>query len=283
MTIDVKFVVFVSTPNTAEQARHISIFSKLGYTTLVDSIHGRNYEWLYRNSVSARFFIQEKEEVYMFDRDDLKKEMLLVPDFALIFPDDKILENADWSRVYKYIESHLTDTMEDLDNSQKVQELLGKPVIALPTIIEEPLEISRGSEFYNLETRYLEEEDIMLYEVTKPFTDLPYTSVTCNYSTKGHKPFFTDLFIAPSWGVARNDIAFLKHTWEKFNMEGDFDLEAMLKEATEKCVPGENYIPEPEPIVYRRTISDVLDILVWKKNRAIKVVPDYIKNKPNLA
>lgn len=280
----VKFVVFVDIPNTMEQAHQISTFNRLGYTTLVDSIHGKNYTWLYRNSENGRFFIQEKEELYMFSREDLKKEMLLVPDFAVIFPDDKTLEDYEWSRIYKYLEAHLTDAMEDVENTEKVQQLLEKPVVATAVAentLNEP-QISKESDFYNLDTRYLENEDIMLYEVTKPFTDLPYTSVTFNYSAKGHKPFFTDLFIAPSWGVAQNDIQFLKHVWEKFNMEGEFNLDKMLKEATENCVPGECHVPAPEPVVYRRTILDVIDILAIKKERSKKVIPDFIKNKPSL-
>lgn len=282
MTVDVKFVVFVDLPNTPTQANQINIINKLGYTCLVNSMHKHNYDWLYKNSSSARFFIQEEKDgnsLYMFSRDDLTQEMLLVPDFLVIFPDDKDISSADWSKIFTYLESHLTDTMEDLENTREVHQLMGKPVYVYPETQPNELELTLTPDYYNLETRFLEEDDIMLYEVRKPNTDLPYTSVTYNYSLKGHKPFFTDLFIAPSWGVSRWDIAFLKHTWQQFQMEGVFDLEAMMKEATEKCLPGENKIPEAEPVVYRRDLVSVVNILNLKKSKTQKVIPDFIKNK----
>lgn len=117
----------------------------------------------------------------------------------------------------------------------------------------------------------------MLYEVKKPFTDLPYTSVTRNYSKKGHIPFFTDLFICQSWGVARSDIAFLKHMWNELKMDGDFDLEKLMKAATEKCYPSDDNIPEPEPEVYRRSLDNVVLILNEKEQRQVQIIPDFIK------
>lgn len=278
MTFDVKVIVFVDNPNTVEQKNQIQTFNRLGYSALVDSIHKRNYEWLYKNIINGRFFIQDGEEVYMFDREELMKEVLLVPDFSIVFPDDKEILEADWSKIYKYIEAHITSTMEDLAITEEVEKLMGKPLVLHHEPLEE-IKIDRGTDYYNLETRYLEEDDVMLYEVTKPFTDLPYTSVTRNYSKKGHLPFFTDLFIAPSWGVARSDIAFLNYTWKEFKMEGDFNLDELMKTAIQKCTPNEDFIPEPEPTVYRRDIQSVIEILEMKKTRMCKVIPEYIKNK----
>lgn len=279
MTLDVKIVVFVDVPNTVEQANQIKALTKTGYSILVDSIHKRDYHYLHKNTVSARMFVQEDEDLFMFDRNDLKQDMLLVPDFAVIFHDDTEIINADWVRIYKFIEQHLYDLPLDKENTELVEDLLGKPVTMAAEPANEEIIIARGNDFYNLETKFLEEEDIMLYEVTKPFTDLPYTSVTRNFSKKGHLPFFTDLFICQSWGVARNDIMFLKHTWEQFKMDGVFDLEALMKAATEKCLPSETNLPEPEPEVYRRDLKHVEEIISEKKSRKSKVIPEYIKNK----
>lgn len=283
MTLDVKIVVFVDVPNTTEQAYQIKIFNNLGYCTLVDSLHKRDYSYLFENTMNGRMFIQEEDEVYMFDRNDLRQEMYLVPDFALIFGEDKEVTEADWSKIYKYLEQHLTDSMLDVNNAIEVEGFMGKPLLEIAEPENDVAVSYRGDDFYSLETRYLEEDDIMLYEVKKPFTDLPYTSITRNYSNKGHTPFFTDLFICNSWGVARSDVAFLKHTWGQFKMEGEFDLEELMKKATEKCLPSETNIPEPEPEVYRRDLLTVLDIIKEKKSRNQKIIPDYIKNKTNLA
>lgn len=278
MTFEVKIVIFVDKPNTAEQANQIKVFSDLGYATLVDSLHKRDYNYIYRNTVNARLFVQEDENVYMFTRDDLLPDMMLTPDFIIVFADDVVLSEEDWGRIHQYVEQHVTDSIIDMTNTMKVHEIMGKPLAMKSDLLPE-IEIDRGNDFYNLETRYLEELDIMLYEVKKPFTDLPYTSVTRNYSKKGHKPFFTDLFICQSWGVARSDISFLNHTWTQFKMEGAFDLETMMAEAVAKCLPSETNIPEPEPEVYRRSLLDVLSILEEKKSRNSKSIPDFIKNK----
>jgi hypothetical protein len=279
MTLDVKIIVYVDVPNTKEQANHVKVFSELGYAPLADSLHRYDYNYLYKNGLNARFFIQEDEELYMFDREDLLIDMTVVPDFVIVFNENKEVCKEDWSRIHQYVKEHITDTMVDMTNTMKVHELMGKPVEMKSEQLTEVIESTRGNNYYNLETRLLEHLDIMLYEVRKPFTDLPYTSVTRNYSKKSHLPFFTDLFICQSWGVARSDISFLQHTWKELNMEGVFDLEALMKEATDKCLPSDNRIPEPEPEVYRRELNDVITILAEKKSRSVKAIPDFIKNK----
>ena len=62
---------------------------------------------------------------------------------------------------------------------------------------------------YSFKTYFIEEKDTMLYEVYKPNTDLPYTSVIRNHSKRGHKAFFPTLYICNSWGVSRHDLPFL--------------------------------------------------------------------------
>lgn len=283
MTLDVKIVVFVDKPNTIEQTNQIKIFNQLGYATFVDSLHKYDYNYLYRNAINAKFYIQDNEALYDFDRNDLKEDMSLSPDFVIIFHDDKIVSSNDWKNIHQYLEEHLTDSMIDMTNTMKVHEVMGKPLEmkseAINDIKEEFENLKCKNDFYDLNTRFLEDEDIMLYEVVKPFTDLPYTSITRNYSKKGHKPFFTDLFICQSWGVARADIMFLKSCWTFLQMVGEFNLDVLLKEATDKCLPSENNIPEPEPEVYRRDINSVIKILQEKRSLKTKVVPDFIKNK----
>lgn len=275
MTFDVKIVVYVDNPNTTMQTNHIKTFTQLGYTTLVDAIHKHDRDHIYNNTKNARLFIQDDEDVYMFTREELRDAV--VPDFAIIFSDDLEIVEENWKQIHQYVKEHLTDSIIDMTNTMKVHTIMGKPTemkaaLDLPTL-------SKENDFYDLHTFYIEEDDIMIYEVLKPFTDLPYTAVTRNYSKKGHLPFFTDLFICQSWGVARSDILFLKSCWDYLLMTGDFNLDKLLKDATEKCLPGENYIPEPEPEVYRRTLKDVVSILKEKKSFKTKSVPDFIKNK----
>jgi hypothetical protein len=274
--MDVKFVVFVNNPPTSNHAKLLNTFNDLGYATFCDGVHGKDYDWLMKNIVQARLFIYDDDKIYMFGKEKLTAAMTFLPDFAIIFNENANIGEEHWNIILTYLEQHLTDAMIDMTNTMKAHELLGKPTFEVAKLEDVPME--KSQDFYSLTRRLLEDKDIMLYEVRKPFTDLPYTSVTRNYSKKGHIPFFTDLFICQSWGVARSDISFLKHMWDELQMDGDFDLDQLMKAATEKCYPADDNIPEPEPEVYRRSLEDVIVILKEKESRQIRVIPEFIKN-----
>lgn len=273
--MDFKFVVFVNKPSTCNHAKLINTFNDLGYATFCDGVHGGDYQWLVKNVVVGKLFIYDGDKVYMFNVDELSEDMPFRPDFAMIFHENNTVTAEHWQCIHTYLEQHLTDTMIDMTNTMKAHELLGKPTFETAALEDVPIE--KAQDFYSFTPRFLEEKDIMLYEVRKPHTDLPYTAVTRNYSKKGHVPFFTDLFICQSWGVSRSDIAFLKHLWGELKMDGEFDLDALMKAATEKCYPSEDNIPEPEPEVYRRCLDDVQTILSEKEQKQIRIIPDFIK------
>ncbi len=112
------------------------------------------------------------------------------------------------------------------------------------------------------------ERNVSLFEIVKPHTDLPYTIVVRDFNNRGLLPVFTSLVICHSWGVCSEDLGFLKELWRFLEMEeefGMFDIEALMKDATERCVPTEGRLPEPEPEVYRRTIDQVLQIFMDKE------------------
>lgn len=117
-------------------------------------------------------------------------------------------------------------------------------------------DINKEYQFYS---HMCKERDVGLYEIIKPYTDLPYTVVIRNFSQRGYLPLFSSLFICQSWGVCNDDIGFLKNLWDHLNMNGVFDMDLLLKEAVDKCVPREGFCPEPEPEVYRRYIYQVLE------------------------
>lgn len=77
-------------------------------------------------------------------------------------------------------------------------------------------------------------------------------------------PFFTALFVSNSWGLCQGDIDFLKNYWDA-EMDGDFDLERMLKEDTEACYPSATHSPRGEPEVYRKSILETLATLKDKE------------------
>lgn len=275
--MDVRFIVFVSKPNTLDESKIVKTFHDLGYVTFVDGIHKNDYEWFARNVVVGRLFIYDGDEVYMFEKEKLTPQMDFTPDFVVLFHEDAQVSLEQWDAIHLYVQQHLTDDIIDMTNTMKVHELLGKPTAQKVELKD--VDMAPVNDHYEFDCKYLDEEDIMLYQVMKPFTDLPYTSVTRNFKKKGHVPFFTDLFICQSWGVARSDIAFLKRMWEYLKMDGEFNLDALMKAATEKCYPSEDNIPEPEPEVYRRNLDDVIKILNEKKSRVVRNIPTFIKHQ----
>lgn len=277
--MDVKFIVLVAKPNDPHYGYLLKTFTALGYTTLADGINYNNYNWYQRNIKVGRLFIFDKDELFMFTVENLDSKMDWMPDFAITFNDDAVITEKQWDEIHLYCKQHLTNEIIDMTNTMKVHELLGRPTKMVANVDETPA-LEEKQDYYGFNRCYLDEQDIMLYEVTKPFTDLPYTSVTRRYSKKGHLPFFTDLFICQSWGVARSDVAFLANMWKELKMEGEFDLEKLMKEATEKCMPKDDELPEPEPEVYRRSLQDTILILKEKMegtNR--RIIPDFIRNK----
>lgn len=270
--MDCKFIVFVEDPKDTTISKIIKTFRDLLYTVLVDARHVYDYKWIYDNTEVGRLFIFKDNNLLMYDREDLEIDMKWHPDFAITFNDWEKVDSQTWEAIRLYCQQHLTDEMIDMTNTMKVHEILGKP-LTVRASLPEPEKVEYP-EYYSFQSRHLESQDIMLYEVVKPFTDLPYTSVTRKYSLKGHLPFFTDLFICQSWGVARADIAFLKHMWSELQMDGEFDLESLMKDATERCLPAEDRFPDPEPEVYRRSLEDTILILKEKALGTSRFIPN---------
>lgn len=269
--MDCKFVVFVEDPKNEVIGKIVKTFTELQYTVLVDSKHVNDYHWLFENTLVARLFIFHDNELHMYDRDSLDKNMKWKPDFAIIFNEDCEVDMVTWEAIRLYCQQHLTDESIDMTNTMKVHDFIKKPY-TVKASLPEPEKVEYP-DYYQFRSQYLEHYDIMLYEVVKPFTDLPYTSVTRNYNVKGHLPFFTDLFICQSWGVARDDIAFLINMWKELKMDGTFNLEVLMKEATEKCMPQDDRLPEPEPEVYRRCLEDTIQILKEKAAGTSRFIP----------
>ncbi|KND03448.1 uncharacterized protein SPPG_00931 [Spizellomyces punctatus DAOM BR117] len=97
-------------------------------------------------------------------------------------------------------------------------------------------------------------------EVRKPGCRLPFTDVITNYHTRGLKPVFTDLFISADWGTCLADYKFLRQLWDDLEMDGTFDVDMLLSDATRRCLPQtEALIPDAEPRVYRRSLEEVRD------------------------
>jgi hypothetical protein len=218
-----------------DQKKHLhNIFTDLGYPVYIDFVNRENAQWRQENKDSF-FYYCDAKTVWNCDDDDL-------PDLQITSSDS--MESGDV----------LMEWLEDLlDGKLKVYPYCDPPKTQL---VELPkYEIQLGAKEYELETKLI--NDCMFYQVTKPHVDRPYVTVVRDFSVKGHKRFFTNLFVCSSWGVASKDIQFLKEAWEWLEMKGDMDLDALMKEATEACkYPA----LETEPEVWRTSLDNVLDI-----------------------
>lgn len=154
-----------------------------------------------------------------------------------------------WGKIDDWVERHFGKGEGDVSEADA---FLKRPDVAeLKTqkILDGVPEVPLGKD-YELRFKSLE-GGVMIYEVTKPNTDRPYTVV--NRQFRDHVDFFSSLFVCQSWGVSRKDIAFLAECWKHLEMEGKLDLEHCVAERIRRC--REEDAPEPE--VYRRSLEFV--------------------------
>lgn len=250
----IHITVFTSKPVTKKQAGVVETLSNK-FVVMVDAVHGEDREWLQEHFGPNHRFFFLSEFLSMCSKDELEH---IAPDFVISFNDDEELTARDWVCIERYIECLFVPSIRHPEFvMERANELLNQYFIAKKEMEVEPE--PEHLTHYELRMEHIPNQDTVLIQVDKPFCDLPYTVVIRNYEEKGLKSFFTDLFIIQSWGVCRQDIAFLKQVWDHWNMEGEFDIDQMLREATERCFPSEGCQPDEEPEVYRRPIENVLE------------------------
>lgn len=265
-----RIVVFTEKIATDAQSALVRRWVELEFAPMVDSLHADSYEWFVKNVKPCphRLFSIDfqEQEILFYEVDELSEDMEFLPDMLVYFNEDRTMDVVQWIYVKHWMQFHLFGGIET-EFVAKAAEIM-KPPFFEKTTITAPVQPQKEVQFYGYRHEYLEEDDIMLYEITKPYTDLPYTSLIRNFSVKGHKAFFPTLYICPSWGVSRYDLPFLKSLWvEEFGFDAnEFDMDKMLQMATDACYPKEGVIPEPEPEVYRRVIEDVKHTLKKRKS-----------------
>ncbi len=283
--------VFVSHPIKNTENDIVKRFINLGFAPLVDATHKNSHSWFINNvkPVDHRLFTIENQNVYFYDVNDLHPEMDFTPNVMIHWSETcRKIKDEEWKSIrewlkYKFFTCY--DFIDYLTKEIQVADALMKRPHSEKCDIEKEEETSlQLQDHYSFKTFLIEDKDTMLYEVYKPNTDLPYTSVIRNYSKRGHKAFFPTLYICNSWGVSRHDLPFLSFMWKQLDQKDEFDMDLMLKEATEKCYPSSNGHIEMEPEVYRRTITDVLLILQTQQDgiqcgHLLNDIPEEIKER----
>lgn len=259
------YTVFVSQPPTEDQTQVIRLLRDHGYEPLVDGINGNNYHWFLKNyqNTPHRFFLIG-DDLEAFTLNDMDHNMYIKPILALNYNVNDHITEHDWRIVCR----HFNHVLFPHTSRPKIVSRRAQMLLQLPNIQKQikedfmDVEVDQG---YQFQMEILEDRNICLCQVEKPNVDSAYTVVIRNFKDRGIKPFFTSLFISHSWGVSRYDCEFLKKLWDHFQMQGEFDLDAMLKEATEACYPNGTAVPIAEPEVYRKNMEETKTILQCKE------------------
>lgn len=105
-----------------------------------------------------------------------------------------------------------------------------------------PIKKAKDVLHYKFGTYYDNDHDCMFYEIIKPNTPHGYVVAIKDYSHRGHRPFFSSLFVLGSWGTPA-DLDFLAYTWGMLLMAGEFDIDLLVKEAIEQVNENEDLKP----------------------------------------
>lgn len=255
-----QIILFTFPQVSVDQTQILNTLRDNGFEPMVDSVHTKDYHWFQKNfSNTPHKFFFVSEEVQMFSVSDLDPEMYYTPSFSVNYNNDETLTEHDWRILHRYFQ-HMMFPLSNKPKlvSRRVHQLLAMPMTqsAHEMTDEGVCMDTQEDNGYEFDMEVLEQKNVCLCTVTKPFVDGAYTVVIRDFSERGLKPFFTDLFIVRSWGVSRYDVEFLKQLWTHLGFTEPFDLDQMLKEATEACIPSPTKVPEPEPTVYRKSLSD---------------------------
>ena len=250
-----KFTFFPDVPDTHRNSFLIQLIEKEGFVPLVDAKHGNDLQWLQNNFKCPHRFYCIDAHGYMetFVADNLPKP----PQWVVYFDIDQVVTDFEWEQIHLYTVNllHGNGIMER--TKRCIQRL--KDIVATPDVLYQP-EHPNLPQYYEFNSKLLEDQDIAVFEITKANGTTPYTTIVRNFSIKGYKPLFTNYFACNAF---KNDfiaIQFLMKLWQEF-MNGPMDLDDMLKEATQACYPGEDYIPIAEPEVYTKSLMHVVQQL----------------------
>lgn len=228
---------------------------------MLDAVHGNDKQWLQHKLQCPHrlfWFDMEKQQFVSETIDTLDT----TPSFVIYFNHDRLVTAFEWEQIQKFINALFLDQPMTGRTERCIQRL--KTHQAAVNAQVEPEDTTQGlPQYYQFRSHLHEESDIAFFEIIKANSLTPYTTIVHDFSNVGYKPLFTNYFTV---NVFKNDciaIQFLMKLWERF-MEGPMDLDQLLKEATEACYPGENFIPNAEPRVYARTIEQVMENMVYR-------------------
>lgn len=273
-----QILCFTGSTPTPDEAQLIVCLTSNGHIPLVDSTH--NYKAWFTNNfhlVSHRVFYNKPfPQLLAGTIEEVDFEIMGRPHFVVYYTtsleDAKVPDEYEWRCIVKYMDEILNAEDKLSDEELKVgKACLGAYKTMVPIAVDEDEEtevgefvIERSLEdyYYKFESKFIKEADLMIYQVTKPFVERPFTVLVEKFSHNGARSLFTDLFNCPDWGREHIDIQFLESLWRHLDLLDDapFDIEKMLECATAACYPNESGEIRSEPRVYRRAIGQMEEI-----------------------
>lgn len=219
-----------------------------------------------------KFFAHSDGALLMYDAEIVD----MVPPEFVVTTDQ--MDRQGWTTFYHFLNKVLTETVPDIDLLQAVKDMVKQQQCDLKHELSiKSLEQPEEPKEYAYDCEVDAGRNMCFCQITKPFTDRPYTVVIRDFSQNGLKPLFTSLFIDHSWGFS-HDIEFLEQLWKHLGLVyeyGEMNLAKDLKEHTERCSPHPNRaVPEKEPELYRMSINDLKKEFNMRNKRYREVMDD---------
>jgi hypothetical protein len=278
-----KIVVFTDhQPNSGDNAL-IAKFENQGYRVLVDSLHKQEIPWIKENygETPHRVYYAESTELYDGIVGELDENAPF--NFIAYFDQTEKLNNADWVYIRLFLKAFLYDTkMPRL--TRRITNLLSGQHVEVKVAADSIPLVDEGSKetegCYTFNKAVFEDRNIALCEIVKPIivrlkdkneekvlveSSIPYTVVIRNFADRGYYPLFWSLFVCESWGKDNKDIQFLQALWGSLDMEGAFDMDAILDQGMKECNWSSENGACAGPEVYRKSLKDTLEKLLVKE------------------
>jgi len=266
-----QIVVFANNPTTPFQTDLIKRLTDLGFAPMVDSKHTTK-QWFNENFLTLDHKVFYNQPFLLQGTiDQVDFDLSGIPHFVVYFTKNetiKFLSTEDWECIIRYFDWKLNEHGDGSDYQLRhAAKLLLPPVTSElkvgPDEAPEDTDIVKVKDmtkyYYKFESKHLSELDLMMYEITKPFVDRPFTVLVEKFSENGPKQLFSDLFISEDWGNDSMDIRFLDSLWNYLKLKDKFDVDAILKERTESCYPNESGEIRCEPKVYRISMESMME------------------------
>jgi hypothetical protein len=287
------------------------------------SVH-RAYNVTKVNSIYKDYDSPLVDELISYNVDELEEDMRFTPDILIVYGPDVELNEYDWDCIQQKIHCILfrnANTGDQMGGDQlmhkRCEKIMCKPIVQrvdtkpvdgeyvnlfgvegiLTSIKPEYPKLDKP---YSIRQHYIQPikkediivvPDIMIYEVTRPNTILPFTVVIKDFATHGIQRLFTDLYGSEDWDVNRTtslfDFSFLQKLWRNLNLPGEFNT-YLVKDRVDRTYPGRcicspvetrnkdtvcpnpdprnpdhcmNRAPDREPTIYRRSLEHVVAVI----------------------